>query len=89
MGAMSTSVTRKMTVLKEVSLVYISIGMASRIVCTYFDSITLSLFDYPATFCIEGGLVQYKALLTGTYWNYGGGLTPWNTWISCEENPGE
>ena len=32
-----------------------------------------------------GNITQYKALLTGTTLNCGGGLSPWNTWISCEE----
>lgn len=31
-------------------------------------------------------VVEYKALLTGTTWNCGGGISPWNTWISCEEH---
>jgi uncharacterized protein len=30
----------------------------------------------------------YKQLLGGTSWNCNGGLTPWNTWVSCEEYPG-
>eukprot|EP00984_Skeletonema_dohrnii_P018701 scaffold8784_cov151-Skeletonema_dohrnii-CCMP3373.AAC.4 len=30
-------------------------------------------------------IVDYKALLTGTSRNCGGGMSPWNTWISCEE----
>ncbi|KAK1732522.1 DUF839 domain-containing protein [Skeletonema marinoi] len=33
----------------------------------------------------DGGITNYKALLTGTTWNCGGGMTPWDTWISCEE----
>lgn len=44
--------------------------------------------DQMISMCIflTGDLVKYKALLTGTTWNCGGGLTPWNTWISCEEH---
>jgi hypothetical protein len=34
----------------------------------------------------DGNITEYKALLTGTTDNCGGGLTPWNTWVSCEEN---
>jgi len=33
----------------------------------------------------DGNVQEYKALLTGTTDNCGGGLSPWNTWISCEE----
>jgi hypothetical protein len=33
----------------------------------------------------DGEIIDYKALLTGTTWNCGGGLSPWQTWISCEE----
>ena len=33
----------------------------------------------------EGKPVDYKPLLRNTSRNCGGGLTPWNTWISCEE----
>ena len=33
-----------------------------------------------------GNVVDYKRVLSGTSRNCGGGLTPWNTWISCEEN---
>lgn len=32
-----------------------------------------------------GNITEYKALLTGTTKNCGGGITPWNTWVSCEE----
>ncbi|KAL7554787.1 hypothetical protein ACHAWF_018366 [Thalassiosira exigua] len=34
-----------------------------------------------------GEVVDYKTLLSGTTWNCGGGISPWNTWISCEEHP--
>ena len=34
----------------------------------------------------DGKITEYKALLTGTSGNCGGGLTPWKTWVSCEEN---
>ena len=30
-------------------------------------------------------IIDYKTLLTGTSRNCGGGMSPWNTWISCEE----
>ncbi|KAL7429034.1 hypothetical protein ACHAXH_000971, partial [Discostella pseudostelligera] len=33
-----------------------------------------------------GNITDYKALLTGTTKNCGGGITPWNTWVSCEEH---
>ena len=33
----------------------------------------------------EGNVVDYRTLLDGTSKNCGGGVTPWNTWISCEE----
>ena len=33
----------------------------------------------------DGKIIDYKALLTGTSRNCGGGMSPWNTWISCEE----
>ncbi|KAL7545818.1 hypothetical protein ACHAWF_009167 [Thalassiosira exigua] len=36
----------------------------------------------------DGNVVEYKALLTGTSRNCGGGYTPWNTWVSCEEDTG-
>jgi Bacterial protein of unknown function (DUF839) len=37
------------------------------------------------TFDRDGNVIKYKLLLTGTLWNCGGGKTPWNTWVSCEE----
>jgi hypothetical protein len=32
-----------------------------------------------------GNLINYDMLLTGTSMNCGGGRTPWDTWVSCEE----
>jgi len=40
------------------------------------------------TFDVNGNVIGYEMLLTGTSRNCGGGPTPWNTWISCEEAPG-
>jgi len=40
---------------------------------------------YGIYFDKDGNVVEYKSLLTGTTDNCGGGLTPWNTWVSCEE----
>jgi len=40
---------------------------------------------YGIYFDDDGNVSEYKDLLTGTTKNCGGGLTPWNTWISCEE----
>ncbi|KAL9189758.1 hypothetical protein ACHAXT_009433 [Thalassiosira profunda] len=40
---------------------------------------------YGLYFNEDGEVTEYKALLTGTTRNCGGGLTPWNTWVSCEE----
>ena len=37
------------------------------------------------TFDAKGNLVDYKRVLNGTTANCGGGRTPWNAWISCEE----
>jgi len=34
----------------------------------------------------NGNVVDYRMILTGTTANCGGGKTPWNTWVSCEEN---
>ena len=36
----------------------------------------------------DGGVVDYKMVLTGTRMNCGSGVTPWNTYISCEEYRG-
>jgi len=43
---------------------------------------------YGLYFDKDGNLDEYKALLTRTTRNCGGGLTPWNTWVSCEEHDG-
>jgi hypothetical protein len=40
---------------------------------------------YGIYFDREGNILEYKALLTGTTDNCGGGISPWNTFISCEE----
>jgi len=40
---------------------------------------------YGLYFNKDGQITDYKALLTGTSRNCGGGMSPWNTWISCEE----
>ena len=32
-----------------------------------------------------GNVTNYKPSLVGTSKNCGGGHTPWNTWVSCEE----
>ena len=37
------------------------------------------------TFNKEGNVIDYSKLLDGTTMNCGGGPTPWQTWISCEE----
>ena len=37
------------------------------------------------TFDSNGNVLNYKMVLTDTNMNCGGGRTPWNTWISCEE----
>lgn len=34
----------------------------------------------------HGNIIDYNMVLTNTTWNCGGGRTPWNTWVSCEEN---
>ena len=36
-------------------------------------------------FDADGSVIDYQMLLTNTSMNCGGGKTPWNTWISCEE----
>ena len=43
---------------------------------------------YGLYFDEDGYLVDYKTLLSNTDRNCGGGLTPWGTWISCEEEDG-
>jgi hypothetical protein len=40
---------------------------------------------YGLYFDHEGNVVDYKILLNGTTRNCSGGVTPWKTWISCEE----
>ncbi|KAL9178300.1 hypothetical protein ACHAXT_001728 [Thalassiosira profunda] len=40
---------------------------------------------YGMYFSKDGDLMEYKVLLPGTTDNCGGGLTPWHTWLSCEE----
>lgn len=40
---------------------------------------------YGLYFDKDGEVQDYRALLTGTTDNCGGGHTPWNTWVSCEE----
>jgi hypothetical protein len=37
------------------------------------------------TFDADGNLIHYQMVLKNTTMNCGGGRTPWNTWISCEE----
>jgi hypothetical protein len=43
---------------------------------------------YGLYFTKDGEITEYEPLLTGTRYNCGGGLTPWNTWVSCEEDEG-
>lgn len=40
---------------------------------------------YGVYFSNAGHVVDYQPLLLGSTRNCGGGRTPWNTWISCEE----
>lgn len=37
------------------------------------------------TFDADGNVLDYQMVLKGTSMNCGGGRTPWNTWVSCEE----
>ena len=39
------------------------------------------------TFDKHGNILDYSMILENTTWNCGGGKTPWDTWVSCEENP--
>jgi len=40
---------------------------------------------YGLYFDKDGNVIDYQTLLKGTTDNCGGGYTPWNTWVSCEE----
>ena len=40
------------------------------------------------TFDAQGNVLKFDQLLTGTTMNCGGGRTPWDTWVSCEETEG-
>ena len=37
------------------------------------------------TFDADGRVLNYQMVLQGTTMNCGGGKTPWDTWVSCEE----
>lgn len=37
------------------------------------------------TFDKNGDAIKYEMIMKGTRRNCGGGRTPWNTWVSCEE----
>ena len=37
------------------------------------------------TFDRYGSVLNYRMVLENTHMNCGGGRTPWNTWVSCEE----
>jgi hypothetical protein len=39
-------------------------------------------------FDAKGGIKDYKQLLFNTSQNCNGGMTPWGSWVSCEEIPG-
>ena len=40
------------------------------------------------TFSKDGDVIDYRMVLTGSTRNNGGGRTPWNSWISCEDTFG-
>ena len=40
------------------------------------------------TFDSEGNIIKYQMILKGSTHNCGGGMTPWQTWVSCEEKSG-
>ena len=39
------------------------------------------------TFDKDGNVLMFEIILSKSTWNCGGGRTPWNTWVSCEEAP--